>query len=66
VPGHVAHAGPRPSGDRLYDPNLPLVETHAEARHFKLGPAVMDHGLRPWREPIPSPGRPANDRSTTR
>ena len=40
----------------LYDANLPLVETHAEARHFRLGEAACAHQLRPWREPIPEPG----------
>jgi hydroxymethylglutaryl-CoA lyase len=55
VPGHVAHAGPRPDASRRYDPNLPLVETHEEARHFRLGPAVTEHQIRPWREPIPAP-----------
>jgi hydroxymethylglutaryl-CoA lyase len=53
--GHVSKAGPHPSGERLYDPNLPLVETFAEARHFLLGPAVAKHQLRPWRTPIPAP-----------
>jgi hydroxymethylglutaryl-CoA lyase len=56
VPGHVAHAGGRPDGSRLYDPNLPLVETHEEARHFRLGPAAAEHQRRPWREAIPDPG----------
>jgi hydroxymethylglutaryl-CoA lyase len=55
VPGHVAHAGPRPDGTGLYDPNLPLVETHEEARHFRLGSRVAEHQRRPWREPIPAP-----------
>lgn len=57
VPGHVAHAGPRPDDQHLYDPNLPLVETHQEARHFRLGPAAAEHQRRPWREPIPAPQR---------
>lgn len=55
TPGHVSKAGPFPRGDRLYDANLPLVETHEEARHFKLGPSVVEHQNRPWREPIPEP-----------
>jgi hydroxymethylglutaryl-CoA lyase len=55
TPGHVSKAGPLPHGDRLYDANLPLVETYEEARHFKLGPAAVEHQSRPWREPIPEP-----------
>jgi hydroxymethylglutaryl-CoA lyase len=51
--GHVSKAGPHPRGDELYDPNLPLIETHEEARHFLLGASIADHQLRPWREPIP-------------
>jgi hydroxymethylglutaryl-CoA lyase len=56
VPGHTAHGGPLPvePADR-YDANLPLVETHEEAQHFRLGPEVAEHGIRPWREPIPEP-----------
>jgi hydroxymethylglutaryl-CoA lyase len=62
TPGHVSKAGPRPERGSRYDPNLPLVETHDEARHFKVKPgdqAVHD-GLRPWREPIPAPKRLAS------
>ncbi|HVW17752.1 MAG TPA: hypothetical protein VHB30_05840 [Solirubrobacteraceae bacterium] len=55
TPGHVSKAGPLPHGDALYDANLPLIETHEEARHFLLGPQVAEHQLRPWREPIPEP-----------
>ena len=55
TPGHVSKAGPLPHGDRLYDANLPLVETHAEARHFRLGEQACAHQVRPWREPIPEP-----------
>jgi hydroxymethylglutaryl-CoA lyase len=53
--GHVSKAGPHPSPDRLYDANLPLVETFEDARHFLLGPEVVRRQLRPWREPIPEP-----------
>lgn len=56
VPGHVAQAGPRPTDPAdFYDPNLPLVETHEEARHFKRGPGSVEHQSRPWREPVPAP-----------
>jgi hydroxymethylglutaryl-CoA lyase len=53
--GKVAKAGPHPHGDRLYDANLPLVETEHQARHFLLGPGVAEDGIRPWAEPIPEP-----------
>jgi hydroxymethylglutaryl-CoA lyase len=55
APGHVSKAGPLPRGDQLYDANLPLVETFAEARHFRLGAEACAHQVRPWREPIPEP-----------
>lgn len=69
-PGHVSKAGPRPDRGSLYDPNLPLVETHEQARHFKLGEEVLGDGLRPWREPIPAHDllanrRPVNSRSAS-
>jgi hydroxymethylglutaryl-CoA lyase len=53
--GHVSKAGPRPDRAHLYDPNLPLVETHEQAMHFKFGPEVAADGLIPWAEPIPAP-----------
>jgi hydroxymethylglutaryl-CoA lyase len=56
--GHVSKAGPHPSPDQHYDANLPLVETYAEAKHFLLGPAVVEHQLRPWRQPIPEAAQP--------
>jgi hydroxymethylglutaryl-CoA lyase len=52
--GRVSKAGPHPHGDDLYGPNLPLVETYDEARHFLVGDEILEHQLRPWREPIPS------------
>jgi hydroxymethylglutaryl-CoA lyase len=55
TPGHVSKTGPLPRGDQLYDPNLPFVETFEEARHFRLGPSVVDGQVTPWREPIPVP-----------
>jgi hydroxymethylglutaryl-CoA lyase len=60
TPGHVSKAGPRPGPDSRYGPNLPLVETHDQARHFKLGDQILEGGNRPWREPIPVPGRQAS------
>jgi hydroxymethylglutaryl-CoA lyase len=53
TPGHVSKAGPLPGRHELYDPNLPLVETHEQAKHFKLGPAATEDGIRPWKEPLP-------------
>ncbi len=38
-----------------YDPNMPLVETFEQARHFRLGPKAYEKGQRPWKEPIPKP-----------
>lgn len=53
-PGHVSHAGPMPFEEsQFFDPNLPLIETAAEAQHFRLGPAVAEHQIRPWSDPIP-------------
>lgn len=51
--GHVSKAGPRPEADHLYDPNLPFVETHEQAAHFRLGVAAASGGIRPWKHPIP-------------
>jgi hydroxymethylglutaryl-CoA lyase len=54
TPGHVAKTGPLPlTPEQFYDPNLPLVDTHQQAQHFRLGPDVVKDGIRPWREPIP-------------
>lgn len=54
-PGHVSKAGPLPFAESEYfDPNLPLVETFEQAQHFRLGPSVVEHQIRPWREPIPA------------
>jgi hydroxymethylglutaryl-CoA lyase len=36
-----------------FDPNLPLVETFDEAQHFRRGPSVVEHQIRPWPQPIP-------------
>ena len=60
TPGHVSKAGPRPEAGACYDPNLPLVETHDQARHFKLGDQAVPDGIRPWRAPIPAPARPTS------
>jgi hydroxymethylglutaryl-CoA lyase len=54
LPGFVSAAGPRPDSGRLYDPNLPVVETHWEARHFRDGESAFSTPVRPWRQPIPT------------
>ncbi len=56
---HVAKAGPRPRGARLFPMDLPFIETEAEAQHFRLGPAAYQGQRSPWREPITSPARDA-------
>ena len=59
TPGKTSKTGPPPTDPAdFYDPNLPFVETHEEARHFKLGAQVAEHQVRPWREPIPAPAVP--------
>lgn len=54
--GHVAKAGPCPiKPEDWYDPNMPLIETFEQARHFRLGSTVYENGRMPWKEPIPKP-----------
>ena len=54
--GSVSKAGPRPSNARLYDANLPAIESLAAARHFKVGRAAYEtEGFSPWRQPISGP-----------
>lgn len=56
--GHVSKTGWSPRKFKeLFDPNMPFVETHEQARHFKLGPRAYEGGIYPWREPISSPYR---------
>jgi hydroxymethylglutaryl-CoA lyase len=55
--GHVSKAGPRPGPDELYPMDMPLVETIAEAQHFRLGPEVYSRCPRPWKAPITSAAR---------
>lgn len=59
TPGHVSKAGWLPGPEERYDPNLPLVETLEQVRHFKLGDKVTEGSIRPWKEPIPAPTDPA-------
>jgi hydroxymethylglutaryl-CoA lyase len=61
--GHVSKAGPFPRGRRLYDVNMPFVETEEQARHFKLGPAAYGPDpISPYTEPIRSVQRDAVER----
>jgi hydroxymethylglutaryl-CoA lyase len=56
--GHVSLAGPRPaSRESLYDPNMPFIQTMAQAKHFKLGSAAYASGYSPYVEKIASPYR---------
>ena len=56
--GHVSKAGPRPKPlDRLYDIDMPFVETTEQAKHFKVGPGAYEGGIYPYSEPITSPYR---------
>ena len=48
--GHVSKAGPRPRGERLYPKDMPFVETLKEASHFRNGPSVYAHQVKPWKE----------------
>ncbi len=54
--GHVSKAGPCPVKPKdWYDPNIPLIETFEEARHFRFGSEAYGEQRRPWKEPIPTP-----------
>jgi hydroxymethylglutaryl-CoA lyase len=46
--GHVSKAGPLPSGGRLFSEDLPVIETHEQAQHFRLGEEVTSGLRRPW------------------
>jgi hydroxymethylglutaryl-CoA lyase len=48
--GHVSAAGPLPYGDRLYSEEVPAIETHEQAQHFRLGPGVYAGQPSPWRD----------------
>lgn len=52
--GMVGKVGPMPRGKRLYDPNIPFIETFEQARHFLLGPDVYKGAIYPWDKPIES------------
>ncbi len=55
--GMVGKVGPMPRGNKLYDPNLPFIETFEQARHFIEGASVYQGAIIPWREPIVSDQR---------
>ena len=44
----VAFNGGLPKGDKLYDPDMPVVYSFKEALHFRLGPSVYEGNARPW------------------
>ena len=65
--GHVSKAGARPQPGRLYDPNLPAVESLGAARHFKLGAAAYEReAYSPWKQPISGPWFRAPDELPTK
>ncbi|ODU06904.1 MAG: citramalate synthase [Pseudonocardia sp. SCN 72-86] len=55
--GRLPLAGPRPRGARLYPMDMPFVETHEQAAHFRLGPSAYAGAPSPWRAPITSAQR---------
>ncbi len=46
--GKVSKAGPLPRGKYLYSRDIPVIETHEQAQHFRLGPEVYEGQRRPW------------------
>ncbi len=52
--GHVSKVGALPTGQSLYAMDMPLIETIAEAQHFRLGPGTYAGGSAPWKSPITS------------
>lgn len=52
----VSRNGALPGAGRLYDPEVPVVYTFAEAQHFRLGPSVYEGNARPWKRPPPGTG----------
>ena len=54
---HVAKAGPRPRGERLFPMDLPFIETEDQAEHFWRGPVAYEGAMSPWSEPIRSRAR---------
>lgn len=56
--GHVSKAGPFPRGAKLYDVNMPFIETEEQARHFRIGcDAYGENPVSPYSEPISSKQR---------
>jgi hydroxymethylglutaryl-CoA lyase len=60
--GHVSQVGALPAGQELYAMDMPLIETIAQAQHFRLGPETYADGSAPWKSPITSVHR---DESTS-
>ncbi|MEE8442909.1 MAG: hypothetical protein V3S37_04095 [Dehalococcoidia bacterium] len=56
--GHVSKAGWSPRNfEELFEPNIPFVETHEQAKQKVLGPKAFEGGVYPWGEPRTSPYR---------
>jgi hydroxymethylglutaryl-CoA lyase len=58
----VSQVGALPAGQELYAMDMPLIETIAQAQHFRLGPETYADGSAPWKSPITSVHR---DESTS-
>jgi hydroxymethylglutaryl-CoA lyase len=46
--GRVALAGPLPDAEHLYPEDVPVIETLAEAQHYRVGPTTYAGRGRPW------------------
>jgi len=57
--GHVSKSGPLPYADRRYGLELPLIETHHQALHWRLGMGVCEGLPTPWLEPAKTAGSAA-------
>ena len=44
----VPKAGPFPRGNHLFPMEVPTIETHKEAQHWRLGPSVYEGQRAPW------------------
>ena len=44
----VPKAGPFPRGEHLFPMEVPIIETHQEALHWRLGPSVYEGQRSPW------------------
>lgn len=62
--GRVSKAGPFPRREHLYPTSVPVVETHEQAQHFRLGPSVYEGQPRQW-EDTPAAAPPTNGASAS-